>query len=171
MKLHTKNLILNLSYPKVMGILNITPDSFYDGNKYNTLSKALSYTDKMIKTGASIIDVGGESTRPGFLKISVSEELDRVIPILDAIIKRFAVFISIDTSKYEVMKQAIECGVHMINDVSALQDIRTLKIIKRSKVAVCLMHIKHACNLIKNKINHNILKEIIFFLKKKLHNA
>ena len=104
-----------------MGILNTTPDSFSDGGRFDRLDRALIHTDEMIREGASIIDVGGESTRPGAIPITVDEELERVIPVIEAIAARHDVVISIDSTKPAVMQAAVAAGANMINDVKALQ--------------------------------------------------
>jgi dihydropteroate synthase len=142
MKLHARNLTLDLSSPQVMGILNVTPDSFSDGGKFNSLPKAIQHASKMITEGASIIDVGGESSRPGAQHVSTDEELSRVIPVIEAISRRFGVWISVDTSKPEVIKQASYAGVHIINDIRALQLPGALEAAAMSDLPVCLMHMQ-----------------------------
>jgi len=125
-----------------MGILNATPDSFSDGGRHNTLDTALYHAEKMIKEGASIVDIGGESTRPNAPDISLNEELDRVIPIVEKLKAEFDVFISIDTSKAAVMKAVIQLGVDMINDVGALRVEGVLQTCADSNVPICLMHMQ-----------------------------
>ncbi len=136
---------LDLSYPRVMGILNTTPDSFFDGgtlykNGNLDLDLALSRAESMVLDGSAIIDIGGESTRPGAKSISIEEEMDRVIPVVESIASRLDVVISVDTSKPKVMEAAISSGAHMINDVRALSEPDALDILATSKVSVCLMH-------------------------------
>jgi dihydropteroate synthase len=128
---------LNLSRPLVMGILNVTPDSFSDGGLHNRRDAAIAHARQLIAEGADIIDIGGESTRPGAAPVSVQEELDRVLPVIEGLP---GVPVSIDTFKPEVMKQAIAAGVHMVNDINALQDASAMKAVAMSRVAVCLMH-------------------------------
>jgi len=128
--------------PKVMGILNVTPDSFSDGGQFSNINNALAQVEKMIEDGALIIDIGGESTRPGAKDVSVTDELSRVIPLLKAIKSRFKVDISIDTSKAEVMAQAIEQGADIINDVRALQNKNCLKVLAQTNIPICLMHMQ-----------------------------
>ena len=125
-----------------MGILNVTPDSFSDGGQFNSLEKALQQAECMIQAGVSIIDIGGESTRPGAPDVSLEEELARVIPAIKAIRAKFDVWISIDTSKAEVMRQAVEAGADLINDVRALQEPGALEAAAQAQVPVCLMHMK-----------------------------
>ncbi len=133
---------LDLTTPQVMGILNVTPDSFYDGGRYTSLDSALDRAEIMVKEGAAIIDVGGESTRPGATPLSLQEEIDRVIPIVAALCKNFSVVISVDTRTPQVMQEAIRAGASFINDVNALQAEGTLAIVAEQQVAVCLMHMQ-----------------------------
>ena len=128
--------------PQVMGILNVTPDSFFDGGKFSTFDKALAQVEQMINDGVDIIDIGGESTRPGAVEVSKADELTRVIPLLKAIKANFAIKVSIDTSKAEVMAQAINHGADIINDVRALQNDGCLAVLASSDVPVCLMHMQ-----------------------------
>lgn len=125
----------------VMGILNVTPDSFSDGGKYNSLDLALRHTEEMIEYGADVIDIGGESTRPGYGRISDEEEILRVIPIMEEIKSRFDIPISIDTYKSKVAKAALDSGVDMINDIWGLKyDEHMAQVIAEGKVPCCLMH-------------------------------
>lgn len=126
----------------VMGILNITPDSFSDGGRFFHKNKAIAQALKMIEEGASIIDVGGESTRPGALPVSVQEECDRVLPVIEALLKETDVTLSIDTMKPEIMQEAVSMGVRMINDVNALQAEGALEMASQCAVDICLMHKK-----------------------------
>ena len=128
--------------PIVMGILNLTPDSFYDGGKFNKLELALQQARQMVDNGASIIDVGGESTRPQASPVGVQEELDRVLPVIEKIAAELDVVVSIDSAKPEVMQAAIKAGAGMINDVTALKYPKSLKLVAEYKVPVCLMHMQ-----------------------------
>jgi dihydropteroate synthase len=128
--------------PLVMGILNVTPDSFSDGGKFTSFNSALTQVEQMINDGVDIIDIGGESTRPGAVEVTVVEELDRVIPLLKEIKAKFDIQVSIDTSKAEVMSQAIAHGADIINDVRALQNEGCLAVLANSDVPVCLMHMQ-----------------------------
>ena len=125
-----------------MGILNATPDSFSDGGFFISVSKAVDHVAKMIDGGADMIDIGGESTRPGASAVSAEEEVDRVIPIIEAISQRFSVMISVDTSKAAVMQSAVNAGAAMINDVRALREAGALETAADSGAAVCLMHMQ-----------------------------
>lgn len=133
---------LDLSRPQVMGILNITPDSFSDGGRYYRCDDALAQARRMVDAGAAIIDVGGESTRPGATPVTVAEELDRVIPVIEAISAELAIPVSIDTSKPEVMQAAVAAGAGMINDVRALTLEGALAAAVACAVPVCLMHMQ-----------------------------
>ncbi|WP_041070063.1 dihydropteroate synthase [Candidatus Ishikawella capsulata] len=142
MQLYIHNSKIDLSFPKIMGILNTTPDSFYDGGKYYKLPDAINYTGKMINDGASIIDVGGESTRPGAKEVSIQEELDRVIPVIEAITRRFDVLISVNTSKPEVIRESSKAGSHIINDIRSLCMEGSIEAAAEVGLPVCLMHMQ-----------------------------
>ncbi|AWQ20244.1 dihydropteroate synthase [Pantoea ananatis] len=142
MKLFARDSHLDLSFPHVMGILNVTPDSFSDGGKHNALVDALTHTNEMVNAGATIIDVGGESTRPGADEVSVEEELERVIPVVEAIAQRFEVWISVDTSKADVITEAARVGAHIINDVRSLSEPGALAAAAATGLPVCLMHMQ-----------------------------
>ena len=136
------NKVLDLSTPQVMGILNVTPDSFSDGGKYNSLDNALQQAQRMTDAGVTIIDIGGESTRPGAPDVELTEELNRVIPVIKAIREKHDVWISVDTSKAEVMRQAAQAGADIINDVRALQEPGALHVAAETGLPVCLMHMQ-----------------------------
>ncbi|MDB2705264.1 dihydropteroate synthase [Pseudomonadota bacterium] len=131
---------LDLTHPQVMGILNVTPDSFSDGGKFLVQDSALAQAKQMVEDGAGIIDVGGESTRPGAAIVSVEEEISRVVPVIEAIRSEIDIPISIDTSKPEVMIAAVNAGAGLINDVRALQVQGALQAAVDCDVPVCLMH-------------------------------
>lgn len=134
---------LNLETPQVMGILNVTPDSFSDGGQFARIDSALRQAEQMIADGATIIDIGGESTRPGAKEVSVNDELARVIPVLKAINSRFNIIVSIDTSKATVMSEGITYGAGIINDVRALQNEGCLPVLAQDQsVGICLMHMQ-----------------------------
>lgn len=125
----------------VMGILNVTPDSFSDGGKWNTMDRALLHTEEMIAQGADIIDIGGESTRPGHTQITEQEEIHRVVPVIEAVKSRFDVPVSVDTYKSKVAKPAIEAGADLVNDIWGLKyDPDMAGLIAKTGVACCLMH-------------------------------
>ncbi|MGJ0480542.1 dihydropteroate synthase [Pantoea agglomerans] len=161
MKLFARDSHLDLSFPHVMGILNVTPDSFSDGGKHNALVDALTHTNEMVNAGATIIDVGGESTRPGADEVSVEEELERVIPVIDAIAQRFEVWISVDTSKAEVIREAARVGAHIINDVRSLSEPGALEAAAATGLPVCLMHMQGEPRTMQQApVYENILSEV-----------
>lgn len=133
---------LDLSQPQVMGVLNITPDSFSDGGCFMTRECALEQAFRMVQEGAAIIDVGGESTRPGAMAVSAQEELDRVMPVLEALCSELPVPVSVDTTKAEVMAAAARAGAGMINDVNALRGPGALQAAAATGLPVCLMHMQ-----------------------------
>ncbi|MFS0865641.1 dihydropteroate synthase [Fredinandcohnia sp. 179-A 10B2 NHS] len=140
----------------IMGILNITPDSFSDGGSYLNIETAVSHAKEMVENGADIIDIGGESTRPGYQRISDEEEINRVVPIIKAISKEIKVPISIDTYKSEVAKQAIEAGAHIINDIwGAKADPKMAEVAAYYQVPIILMHNRD------NKNYNNLIEEMI----------
>ena len=132
--------LLDLSFPRVMGILNVTPDSFSDGGQHVALDDALRHAEQMLAEGAAIIDVGGESTRPGALAISSQEELDRVAPVVERLVRELDALVSVDTSCPAVMREASGLGAGMINDVRALEREGALLAAVGSGLPVCLMH-------------------------------
>lgn len=134
--------LLKTDKTKIMGVLNVTPDSFYDGGRYMDLSAAWRQADEMIAAGADIIDIGGESTRPGAQAVDVDEELRRVLPAIQEIRRHSGIPISIDTSKADVMREAIKAGANMINDVRALREPNALATAAALRVPVCLMHMQ-----------------------------
>lgn len=134
--------VLDLSQTHIMGILNLTPDSFSDGGSYQQVDSAVICALAMLENGATIIDIGGESTRPGAPNVALEEELARVIPVIEAIRKKSDCHISIDTSKAEVMRQAVNAGADIINDVRALQEPNALATAAELGVPVCLMHMQ-----------------------------
>lgn len=161
MKLFARDSHLDLSFPHVMGILNVTPDSFSDGGKHNALVDALTHTNEMVNAGATIIDVGGESTRPGADEVSVEEELERVIPVIDAIAQRFEVWISVDTSKADVIREAARVGAHIINDVRSLSEPGALEAAAATALPVCLMHMQGEPRTMQQApVYENILSEV-----------
>ena len=133
---------LDLSRPHVMGIVNATPDSFSDGGKYESTEKAVQHALELVRQGADILDIGGESTRPGATPVSLDDELARVIPVIEQLSKIAGIPLSIDTYKPEVMRAAIAAGADIVNDISALQESGALEIVSASNVGVCLMHMQ-----------------------------
>jgi dihydropteroate synthase len=151
----------------IMGILNVTPDSFSDGGDFFSFKEAINHAIRMEKEGADIIDIGGESTRPGANSVSFSEEYNRVIPVIEELVKKIKIPISVDTYKSKIAKKALEIGASMINDVTALRGDKNLpKIIAEYNVPVCLMHMKGMPkDMQKNPIYKDVIDEIHDFLK------
>ena len=142
MQLLLQRSVLDLAQPKVMGVLNVTPDSFSDGGRYAGVDAALARAERMVEEGAAVVDVGGESTRPGASPVSVEEEIRRVAPVIERLVSRIAVPVSVDTSKPGVIRAAVDAGAQMINDVRALRLPGALAAAAASGAAVCLMHMR-----------------------------
>jgi dihydropteroate synthase len=142
MKLQAGKHVIDLDDPKVMGIINVTPDSFSDGGQIQSAAEALGQASRMVDAGVDIIDVGGESTRPDADDVSVQIELDRVIPVIEAIVSQFDIPVSVDTSKPEVMQAAVSAGASLINDVYALRRDGAIEAAAAAGVPVCLMHMQ-----------------------------
>jgi dihydropteroate synthase len=142
MKLRCRDDLLDLSEPRVMGVLNVTPDSFSDGGDYVDVATAVARGVAMAEEGAAIIDVGGESTRPGAADVGLRDELARVVPVIERLAARVRVPISVDTSKPEVMRAAIAAGAALVNDVRALRAPGALEAVAGTGAAVCLMHMQ-----------------------------
>ncbi|MFQ3675282.1 MAG: dihydropteroate synthase [Endomicrobiia bacterium] len=154
-----------------MGILNVTPDSFYDGGKFLSLTSALKQVEKLISEGADIVDIGGESSRPGTKPIPVEEELSRVIPVIKEIKKRFKVTLSIDSYKYEVVKQSLENGVEIINDIYSLRySPEIVSLLKQfPKTKIILMHMQgNPTTMQINPRYKNVVDEIKNFFKERV---
>lgn len=142
MQLACAGRVLDLAHPVVMGVLNVTPDSFSDGGRFAHRGAALAHARSMVAAGAGIIDVGGESTRPGAPPVTVQEELDRVIPLIEALARDVDVLVSVDTMKTEVMRAGVAAGAGLVNDVFALQAPGALETVATSGAGVCLMHMQ-----------------------------
>ncbi len=156
---------LDLSQSCIMGVLNVTPDSFSDGGVNNPIEKSLEHAQHMVEQGAAIIDVGGESTRPGADPVSLDEELDRVIPVIEALGKTLTVPLSIDTRKPEVMQAAVAAGAGLINDVNALQETGAVEMAASLSVPVCLMHMQGIPESMQDSPDyHDVVAEVTGFL-------
>ncbi|MDP3678206.1 MAG: dihydropteroate synthase [Methylotenera sp.] len=167
---------LNLNRPHVMGIVNVTPDSFSDGGRYASTALAVEHALKLIDEGADILDIGGESTRPGAIPVSLGEELSRVIPVIEALSAVSTIPLSIDTYKPEVMRAAIAAGIDIVNDVRALQEGNgkdgALEIVANSHVGVCLMHMQGTPQTMQlNPSYTDVVSEVKQFLTDRLHAA
>ena len=171
MTINCKGKLLNLDSPIVMGILNVTPDSFFDGGNYTGLESILSQASKMITEGATILDIGGCSSRPGAKEITLEEELNRVIPAIKLIVNKFPdAIISIDTFRSKVARKAIEIGASMVNDISAgSMDSTMFATIRELQVPYCIMHMQgNPENMQENPSYKNVLKEVYHTLSEKI---
>lgn len=165
MHLTCGNRVLDLSQPAVMGVLNVTPDSFSDGGRFATGQAALAHARAMHSAGARIIDVGGESTRPGATPVDEQVELDRVLPVIEALVRELDIVVSIDSMKPGVMRAAVAVGAGMINDVRALQEPGALEAAVASEAAVCLMHMQGEPRTMQaNPVYGDIVPEVSEFL-------
>ena len=168
MKLHANNKTLDLSTPQIMGILNFTPDSFSDSGRFFSLDKALFQAERMIMEGASIIDIGGESTRPMADEVTLAQELERVIPLVEAVRQRFDCWISVDTSKAEVMKESAKVGMDLINDIRALQEPGALEMAIQLDLPTCIMHMQgQPRTMQENPQYKDVVGQVLDFLQKR----
>ena len=168
MKLYANNKSLDLSFPQIMGILNFTPDSFSDSGQFFSLDKALFQVEKMLKEGASIIDIGGESTRPNADEVSEQEELQRVVPLVEAVRCRFDCWISVDSSKSAVMREAANVGMDLINDIRALQEPDALETAAELALPVCIMHMQGQPRTMQANPQYNdVVQDVLAFLRKR----
>lgn len=157
--------------PNIMGIINVTPDSFSDHGLYATTEKAIEHADRLIEEGADILDIGGESARPGSMAVDLEEELRRVIPVVEVLSKK-NIPLSVDTSKPEVMRAAITAGASIINDVNALQNPGAIEVIAESNVQVCLMHMQGKPRSMQNNPQYaNVANEVSSFLQHRMDVA
>ena len=172
MNISCKGKLIDLTTPKIMGILNLTPDSFYDGSLYNNTDLALAQTEKMLHEGATFIDVGGASSKPGAVEVSADEELARVLPVIDKIHIKFPdTLISIDTYRSDVAQQAVAAGAAMVNDISAGNlDAKMLKTVGALGVPFVAMHMQGKPQNMQDKPSYdNILTEIRSFFAAKIY--
>lgn len=172
MELRLGERILSLERSRVMGILNVTPDSFSDGGQFQSADDAVRHAESMAHDGADIVDVGGESTRPGAAELPVAEELDRVMPVIEAITQRVDIAVSIDTSKPEVMRAAVGAGAVLINDVYALRQEGALETAAGLDAAICLMHMQGKPRTMQDRPEYDSLPgEIIDFLAERVRDC
>ncbi|MBW5414130.1 MULTISPECIES: dihydropteroate synthase [Pseudomonas] len=161
--------VLDLSHPHVMGILNVTPDSFSDGGRFNTLDSALFHARALVSAGATLVDIGGESTRPGAPAVSEDEELSRVVPVVEAISKELDVIISVDTSSPQVMLESAKVGAGLINDVRALKRPGALEAAAATGLPVCLMHMQgEPGTMQQNPHYEDVVTDVIAFLSERV---
>jgi len=170
--IHCADRELKLDSPAVMGILNITPDSFSDGGLYHNLELALRQSERMVAAGATIIDVGGESTRPGAQPVSEAQELERVIPVIEKLHQELDVIISVDTSKAQVISEAAKAGAGLINDVMALRGAGALEAAQKSALPVCLMHMQgEPRSMQSNPHYQDVVSEVKDFLQQQVQRC
>lgn len=164
---------LQLNRPYVMGIVNVTPDSFSDGGEFDSVDRAVAHALKLVDEGADILDIGGESTRPGAKIVPLEEELRRVIPVIEALVKVVKVPISIDTYKTEVMRHAINAGADLVNDVKALIEPGALAVVAENPaVGVCLMHMQGTPQTMQAEPSYqDVIKEVAAFLQTRMEVA
>ena len=168
MYFHCGKFQFDLSRPLVMGIVNVTPDSFSDGGHHLQRDAALAHAHQLIEEGVDILDIGGESTRPGALPVSAQEELERIMPVIEGL-HSAPVPVSVDTCKSEVMRAALAAGVSMVNDINALQHPDALAAVAASNAAVCLMHMKGSPqNMQEQPQYQNVVAEVMQFLRERM---
>ncbi|MFQ1016039.1 dihydropteroate synthase [Avibacterium paragallinarum] len=166
MKLQANNKILSLSQPQIMGILNVTPDSFSDSGRFFQKDNALFQVEKMLNEGATIIDIGGESTRPMAEEVTLEQELARVVPIVEAVRMRFDCWISVDTSKAEVMTESAKVGMDLINDIRALTEPNALQTAVQLGLPTCIMHMQGQPRTMQQNPHYDdVVQEVLNFLK------
>ncbi|MGR6980927.1 dihydropteroate synthase [Testudinibacter sp. P27/CKL/0425] len=166
MKISHQNRTLDLSTPKIMGILNATPDSFSDSGQFYQLDNALYHVEKMLADGAEIIDIGGESTRPMAAEVSLDEELQRVVPLVEAVRARFDCWISVDTSKAQVMREAANVGMDLINDIRALSEEGALQAAAELALPVCIMHMQGQPRTMQHNPQYaDVVQEVLDWLR------
>ncbi len=166
MQWRCRDRLIDLSHPLVMGILNVTPDSFSDGGRYAGVGAALERAEQMVAEGAGILDVGGESTRPGSEPVSEALEIDRVVPVIEAIAARLDIVISIDSAKPAVMAAAVAAGAHVINDIRALRVPGAREVAAQTRAGVCLMHMQGDPATMQASPHYNdVTHEVIAFLR------
>jgi dihydropteroate synthase len=159
---------LDLDAPVVMGVVNVTPDSFSDGGRHFSPHEAIAHGERLAEEGAAIVDVGGESTRPGAEPVPLEEELRRVIPVVRRLAETLPIPVSVDTRKAAVMKEAIAAGASMVNDVSALGDEEALAVVAASEAAVCLVHMQGDPRTMQNEPRYaDVLGEVRGFLRER----
>ena len=166
MKIYANGKCLDLSAPQIMGILNFTPDSFSDSGRFFRLDTALFQAEKMLNEGAAIIDIGGESTRPMAEEVSEQEELQRVVPLVEAVRQRFDCWISVDSSKALVMREAAKVGMDLINDIRALQQPNALQAAAELGLPVCIMHMQGQPRTMQaNPKYTDVVQDVLAFLR------
>ncbi len=165
-------MILNKNKTTLMGILNVTPDSFSDGGQHNTLDKAVEHANMMVVAGAGIIDVGGESTRPGADRLSVVDEAARIVPVIKKITKQLDIPVSVDSYKTEIVRQSLDAGASMVNDVNGLRSPGMAELIADYDVSVCIMHMQgNPKDMQDNPDYIDVVDDIKYFLERQVEYA
>lgn len=174
MQINCQGVLVDLSSPKIMGILNVTPDSFYDGGAYCTEIDYLKQTEKMLYEGATFIDVGGASSKPNAPTVTVSDEIKRTVPVIEAIVREFPeAILSIDTYNSEVARLAIQSGASIVNDISAGQlDDKMLQVVANLKVPYIMMHMRGNPQTMTSQTTYqNVIKEMLFYFSERVAQA
>lgn len=173
LNLHLPDRVLSFSRPLVMGIVNVTPDSFSDGGLYAATEAAIAHGQELVRQGADLLDIGGESSRPGADVVSLEEELRRVMPVIEALVGQTSVPISVDTYKAEVARQALEAGALIVNDIFALRgDPNMAEVVRRHRAGVILMHMQGDPQTMQRNPNYaNAVEEVAQFLEERLQTA
>jgi len=165
-KIHCRNYTLHLQQTLIMGILNVTPDSFSDGGQFIDEEKAVIHAKKLMTDGADIIDIGGESTRPGSQSLTEEEELDRILPIIKKLVSDLSIPISIDTYKPLVAEECLKVGAHLINDITALKNPQMIDVVAKYNVPVVLMHMQGTPKIMQeNPVYKDVVTEVMEFLR------
>jgi dihydropteroate synthase len=160
---------LDLTAPVVMGVLNVTPDSFSDGGQFNRVDKALAHARQMLMDGAKIVDVGGESTRPGAAAVSLQEEMDRVCPVVEALVAEYNALVSVDTSSPKLMAEAVRLGAGIVNDVRAFQREGAIEAVAGSDAALCMMHMQgQPVSMQQAPLYENVIEEVGAFFEMRI---
>ena len=169
MQLRCAGRVLELDHPVVMGVLNVTPDSFIDGGLYADAGAALAHAERMAGEGAAIIDIGGESTRPGAAAVDSDEELRRVLPLVERVAARLPVLVSVDTSNPELMRRAGAAGAHLVNDVRALRSPGAIEAVAAGTLGVCLMHMRgEPATMQRDPHYDDVVEEVKLFLAERV---
>ena len=169
MQLRCAGRVLELDHPVVMGVLNVTPDSFTDGGLYADAGAALAHAERMAGEGAAIIDIGGESTRPGAAAVDSDEELRRVLPLVERVAARLPVLVSVDTSNPELMRRAGAAGAHLVNDVRALRSPGAIEAVAAGTLGVCLMHMRgEPATMQRDPHYDDVVEEVKLFLAERV---
>ncbi|QLG46203.1 dihydropteroate synthase [Costertonia aggregata] len=174
MTLNCKGVLINVSSPKIMGVLNLTPDSFYDGGKYKHVDDVLNQVDNMLNLGATFIDIGAYSSRPGAQNVSEEEELNRILPILEILMGKFPeIIISVDTFRSSVAKKCLQNGAALINDISAGKlDANMMQVVAEFKVPYVMMHMRGNPETMQQQTDYdNVSKDILFYFSERIAQA